>query len=396
MGLDCALLAIHARYDPADYAHRNWTCSLRGSVRAPDKETKDSALELCCRGSTTIFRVSSAGLRYRVQRSGRELGHWRLAAIGAIYAADQIHPTGCILAALLIAFAVSLDQLFVFFVVVLFIADFMWNTWSMNWFDKGQILKLVWDGALVLGGVLLYALIEFGFLQIFHLKMEYIDNFYKPEFLLENPLPVIKKTLIEIWQIYGGYSPIFLNQSIYYVLLMFVCIAVIIAKLYNILGEQKLVPLILLLCTLGILITPFLQYPLSKGYMPYRVLVGVPVAAALFVLFACEVSSNKLRSWVLLPLALLVMVEFSLITNRQYYGDHWAQERDKALGNRIISRISEMWPNEMWPTQTAYTIAVLGDLPRRHSLLIPDVPSSTLGASFFEWDGGNSYRVAHS
>ena len=123
--------------------------------------------------------------------------------------------------------------------------------------------------------------------------------------------------------------------------------------------------------------------------MPLRTLVGLPAAIAVLALFATEAASQPLRRWVIFPLAALVIIEFSAINNRQYYAGHWALERDKLLGARIISRIEEMFPREK-----VYTIAVVGEGPVKHDALIPRVPSSTIGASFFRWDGGSRGRIA--
>jgi hypothetical protein len=139
----------------------------------------------------------------------------------------------------------------------------------------------------------------------------------------------------------------------------------------------------------AILLAPFLQHPFNAGYLPYRALVGVPAALAVVVLFAAERSPPKLRDWVLLPLATLLVFEFSTINNRQYYAGHWQLERDTALGTQIIARIRENFPGE-----PVYTISVVGFKPVKHDALNPFVNSSTIGESFFSWDGGNSTRVA--
>ena len=118
--------------------------------------------------------------------------------------------------------------------------------------------------------------------------------------------------------------------------------------------------------------------------MPLRTLVGLPAAVAFLALFASEASPQRLRRWVILPLAVLVIVEFSAINNKLYYGGHWALERDKLLGGQIISRIEEMFPEE-----STYTIAVVGEGPVKNDALVRYIPSSTIGASFFQWDGGN-------
>jgi hypothetical protein len=123
--------------------------------------------------------------------------------------------------------------------------------------------------------------------------------------------------------------------------------------------------------------------------MPYRTLVALPAAITILALFAGEIAPSRLRAIVLVPLAALVAIQFSWVSNKQYYAAHWSLERDKLVAADIVSRIEALAPNE-----PAYTIAVVGRLRRTHGPLIPKVPDSTLGASFFEWDGGNAARIA--
>jgi hypothetical protein len=123
--------------------------------------------------------------------------------------------------------------------------------------------------------------------------------------------------------------------------------------------------------------------------MPYRTLIALPAAVAVLTLFATEATGPRIRRWILLPIMAIVMIQFSAINNKQYYAAHWALERDKVLAIQILSRIGEIFPKE-----DNVTIAVVGQGPTKKDTLIPKVPSSTLGASFFRWDGGNRGRVA--
>jgi hypothetical protein len=123
--------------------------------------------------------------------------------------------------------------------------------------------------------------------------------------------------------------------------------------------------------------------------MPYRTLIALPAAIAVLALFATEASPQRLRTWLILPLMVVVIVEFSAANNKQYYAGHWALERDKLLGTQIISR-----REETFPTETTHTIAVVGAGPVKQDALIPMVRSSTLGTSFFRWDLGNCFRIA--
>ena len=139
----------------------------------------------------------------------------------------------------------------------------------------------------------------------------------------------------------------------------------------------------------AIVAAPFVQHPINNGDMPYRTLIALPAAVAVLTLFATEASGPRLRRWIILPIMAIVMIQFSAINNKQYYAGHWALERDKVLGTQILSRIEELVPKE-----STYTLAVVGQGPAKRDALIPKVPSSTLGASFFRWDSGSRGRVA--
>ena len=165
---------------------------------------------------------------------------------------------------------------------------------------------------------------------------------------------------------------------------MVVCVVLLLWKLIETARTAPRLALLLAALLLVILAAPFLQHPLNGGDLPYRTLVGLPAAVALPALFATEIAPPRWRSWLLVPLAVLVAIQFSWINNRQYYAAHWSLERDKATAIEMLSRIAQIAPR-----QDTYTIAVVGSLQRRHSPLIPRVPHSTLGASFFQWDAGD-------
>jgi hypothetical protein len=110
-----------------------------------------------------------------------------------------------------------------------------------------------------------------------------------------------------------------------------------------------------------------------------------------FVLIAADGAPKWLRRWILVPLAVLVTIEFSAINNRQYYAGQWALERDKATATEIVFQIQQMLPK-----QNDYMITLVGALPPYNDSMVPLVPESdsTIGASFFNWDEGNVRRVA--
>jgi hypothetical protein len=238
-------------------------------------------------------------------------------------------------------------------------------------------------------GLLLYGLIYFGLLTYFHQGVDYLPSYLAPEKISADPILIAKVSLDQIWKIYSAHSPIFVGYKQPYRLMAVVLAAILMVALVATCRKRPWLGVFSALLLLGIAGAPFLQHPFNGGHMPYRTLIAVPVATAVLGLLAAEAARESLRRWVLLPLAVLVAFQFSAINNKQYFAGHWALERDKVLGAQILSRIQEMFPEE-----TAYSIAVVGQGPVKHDALIPSVPSSTLGASFFRWDGGNDGRIA--
>jgi hypothetical protein len=318
------------------------------------------------------------------------IGLGTLVAVSALRVASVRSAARFVLAALLVALSVGLYQSFFYFVLVIFLADLARQIWLANDFVwKEQWRRFAWYGAIVASGLLLYGIIVGVLLTAFNQQLDYVPGYVRPETLAAHPLTILKISAHHALSLYSGAAATFVGFNRLYRLLALVCLAVLAWTAIVQWRKAKGASLLWVALLAAILAAPFVQHPINGGDMPLRTLVGLPAAAAVLVLFASEASPQLLRRWVILPLAVLVIVEFSAINNKQYYAGHWALERDKLLGGQIISRIEEMFPKE-----TTYTIAVVGEGPVKNDALIRYVPSSTIGASFFQWDGGNPDRIA--
>jgi hypothetical protein len=331
-------------------------------------------------------------LLYGIAFSGSSLGRGisAFAAVLALIAAGTLRPMRIVLATVLVAFVVSLYQPYLYLVIVIFAADLIRRIWPQERpLDEEERRRLLCYGAIIVGGVALYALIGFLFLQWFGLQLDYVTQFLKPERLETQGLDVLRATLREMGDLYWGAAPNFLRQNFYYRVLVIVCAVLLLWKLIM---TARLSPRLALLITALILIVvaaPFLQHPLNGGHLPYRTLAGLPAAVAVLALFATEIAPPRWRNWLLVPLAALVAIQFSWINNKQYYAGHWSLERDKVIAAEMLERIAQLSPR-----RDKYKIVVLGSLPRKRGPLIPKVPDTTLGVSFLQWDAGNPARVA--
>ena len=193
----------------------------------------------------------------------------------------------------------------------------------------------------------------------------------------------------QAWRFYSGAASAFVRFNQPYRVLAVLSVAILVWTVAVEWRRTRAGALLWVGLLAAIVAAPFVQHPINNGDMPYRTLIALPAAVAVLALFATEASGPRLRRWIILPIMAIVMIQFSAINNKQYYAGHWALERDKVLGTQILSRIEELFPNE-----STFTIAVVGQGPLKRDTLIPKVPSSTIGASFFRWDGGSRGRVA--
>lgn len=390
--------------------HGRWGLALRAWLLMPDTTAPIAAIAtgLALYGAAFVLLIWKFGIRHwgavavaaplffgfpilvydiAFSNIALTLGMGTFAAVMALLAADDIRPPRFLLASLLIAFTISLYQSLFYSVIVIFAADLIRRFWPLQRpLGKEDFRRISWYGGLLLAGLALYALIAFAFLKWFGLELAYVTQFLKPD---GGPLKELEATLIEVGSLLGGGSQAFLHHNGYYRILMAILVALLLWGLIVTARKEPGLAALILCLLLAILAAPFLQHPLNDGHLPYRTLVALPAAVALPALFAAEISPPRLRAFVLVPLAVLVAIEFSWIANRQYYGGHWSLERDKAIAADIVSRAGTLEPDK-----DVHSIAVVGALHRKHGKLIPRVPDTTLGASFFEWDAGSALRIA--
>ncbi len=317
-----------------------------------------------------------------------EIGLGSLATVLALRVATKIDVPRFIAAAALIAYATSLYQAFVYFAVILFAADLILRGWLRGeGFDRDWLRRAVCYSGIILLGLLIYVVITIGFLWWFQFQ-SIASGYYRPDLLFHDVATAVGTALIEMLDVYVGSAQIFLNHHLYYRLLLVACAGVLAWNLGA--WRQSWRGVLVVLGLLGLMmVAPFVQNPLAGGLLPYRAFIGVPLALAIVVLFSTEIAPPWLRSWILLPLAALLIIEFSGISNQQYYAGHWQLERDKALGAQLIYRVEQEFPSDQ-----PYTLVPVGAVSVKHDQLNRAVMSSTLGELFFSWDEGNPTRIA--
>jgi hypothetical protein len=141
----------------------------------------------------------------------------------------------------------------------------------------------------------------------------------------------------------------------------------------------------LLLAALGL--SPFALAFVLGGHAPLRSLLAYPLmVAAVWALALREFTWRPARLALLVGTVLIVLVQAQDL-NRAFFSEHLRWQADRDVANRIVERIERL----DLPREGVVPVAFVGMLARRADRIF--VKSETLGASIFEWEGGNPWRI---
>lgn len=146
--------------------------------------------------------------------------------------------------------------------------------------------------------------------------------------------------------------------------------------------------LVILISAAAVVLVPFALHPLAAGRLPIRTLVGVPFAVWLFAYTALK-SRQPTTSTIAMAAVLVAIFQSAVLGNSYQASNYFVSRHDLLLANSIFDKISNL--PEYDPRKT-YRLALYGGMPFRS--VYPQPPSSVVGRSFFEWDGGNPHRIA--
>lgn len=141
-----------------------------------------------------------------------------------------------------------------------------------------------------------------------------------------------------------------------------------------------------LLCFITLLSTFFLNFALGTG-LPARAMTQLPmVFAGLFVIFLV---ASRLK-YTGLALAFIFLINGSAASNALFYSDYMARQSDARFAEQLVNVIYSKFPTyELDETPVFFYGSYTP--PNAWKISRADV----FGASFFDWDGGNNYRIYH-
>jgi len=143
-----------------------------------------------------------------------------------------------------------------------------------------------------------------------------------------------------------------------------------------------------ILSLFGLILAPFaLSFALGSP-LPARSLVALPLMIA-GLGYVASIAASKPLKYLFLIASLIMALHNSFSNTRLFYANHLASQADRDLANRILARINEL--DVTYAGKTAVPLAIIG--ARGYSPNEAFIKNETFGASFFEWEGGNPYRI---
>ena len=290
-------------------------------------------------------------------------------------------------AAIPIAFVISIYQPLLQPLVMVFLLYPLYH-WRE---ERHNFLRFLLNVLLALGiGFVLYYGIQQLFLFAFNTSTStYVSHFFDFANLFANIGWYLQKLARLFYNVMVG------DSSFYGITVRALPIFLFVAGLIILIGEfkkrERTSYYLLFLVLLAIFtIMPFIGGILTKGYIPYRSLLGVPMFLVGWAALAFKNAGQRSR-WLLSILAALTLFQFASSTNHLFASSAFAYEEDKILATQLIQRIED--EKENTGVVSPVYLEMVGYVQRPSTPLVSRIEN--IGASFFGWDGGRTNRVTN-
>jgi len=291
-----------------------------------------------------------------------------------------------LLAAIPASFALAIYQGFVPVLAAVYLVHFIAATLEEDHrkIDLGRGLWLA--GTLVLAGGL-YLLVQRLFQLAGAPASSYINRFFDLPFLRENAPLVLSRTWQFLLRVYLGDASIYGRT----VAALGITLGLGLVGLAIGILRSNLLPLHKALVTLlgvGLVILPFVPGLLTRGELEMRFLICLAVVIMGWLTLGLMKAPRVVQS-LLGIVGGVCLFQFIVSTNTLYYASHLASEADRLLASRLIAAIDDARASAGVSHVRYLEVVGYPEWPEADRIAKED----TIGASFFEWDQGNVYRV---
>ncbi len=256
--------------------------------------------------------------------------------------------------------------------------------------EQKNIIRFLCSAMLVtVMGYLLYIGVQKLFLIAYQTEISnYVSHYFDFGNLFQNLSIYIQK----LWKLF--YNIMIGDVTFYGIAIRALPLFLLVAGVYVLVNEfkkrEKLGYYLLFLVLLGMFIMlPFIGGILTKGYIPYRSLLGVPIFLMGWAALALKHVGSRARI-ILSFTAVFTLFQFAYSMNHLFASSAFAYEEDKFLAGQLVKRIDE--ERAQVGTSEVVYLELVGYVDRPTTPLVSRIEN--IGASFFGWDGGNPSRAA--
>ena len=353
---------------------------LLDCVRARNQADKVLITALAILWSGLVFIYSFSPINFSI-------GFGFLCISLSLYLLLKGKGAGKLWAAIPIAFVISIYQPLLQPLVMVFLLYPLYH-WRE---ERHNFLRFLLNALLALGiGFVLYYGIQQLFLFAFNTSTStYVTHYFDFANLFTNIGWYLQKLARLFYNVMVG------DSSFYGITVRALPIFLFVAGLIILIGEfkkrERTSYYLLFLVLLAIFtIMPFIGGILTKGYIPYRSLLGVPLFLVGWAALAFKNAGQRSR-WLLSILAALTLFQFASSTNHLFASSAFAYEEDKILATQLIQRIED--EKENTGVVSPVYLEMVGYVQRPSTPLVSRIEN--IGASFFGWDGGHTSRVTN-
>ena len=210
----------------------------------------------------------------------------------------------------------------------------------------------------------------------------YIDSFLRIDELFADPMRIFRLVMKEMWELYSGsiksYGVSFFSSAI----MLGLAIMFLVSK------KTWSGAAISIMCICGMLLSPFLLHFVTGAvYLPLRSMLAISLVVCVAVIIVLERGGVFRVPGIVLSIVLL----FQMISVNGLYSANTilATTHDRLTAEALHLRMAALHP--LIEANAPIYVDIYGKLSFTTSYPAPD--SSTMGASFFNWDGGNANRM---
>lgn len=284
------------------------------------------------------------------------------------------------------AFAISIYQPFIFTIIVLMLCV------TFKKLTDTESAASAWTTLLrtfisLAASIILYAVIDRAIRYGLNIQIGYVQSFVDLPGLLANPIPRIGAATFRVLNVFRISPVLFGTSAALVTTVLLLSCGLLLTTSAN--GNSLPNKVLRYACLLALFATLVVAEAITPNGVPLRSMIYVTFFVAAIIGLAVELAPSYCK----IPLLILLFFatfDGAAVANRLFLSSDLIYAKDKQLAVELSQQIRSK--TEGGKTKSVEEIYIVGKWSWPITNLTPR--TETFGASFFEWDEGNRWRIA--